>query len=465
MQIDAKMKDKIFLYVCVATSLVMGLSCSKTDYGDEKESPDNTSVIKRDVPENEGVKIAYKKARQFTDIKWRPKNYMPSTQSDKGYSPSNEYKGLWYSSVKETNKYVGIEVSLKTVMTALNNPYSLLYTENISEKNSRSAYGEEYHGTNCGAYMGIVCSSLVGYALGMDLVWTTATFPYLAEKGIFKKINGNNVQDLRLMDVLHEDGHGSLITDIWRDGKGRIVKIEITEAITPTAVSRIYTADDAQKRFNKDNFKAFYRYQEFHKNTDYTPSAFVAVEGETVVSYKYNDDICTFAGDYASFGGEERIVINYTKGSYSEMEIYGEAGLIHTLKLSDDAAVHSMDITALNLSGGYYKARLVGGGKSSDYTYFSIVDYNVSVTGSKTALTVDFSCQGGEAKHIKVTRENSYLVCFYPFTTDDKNAQRVTIDIEKLRPIKRNVPGEELYLQVAFKTKYGIVHSLSIKIQ
>ena len=79
MQIDAKMKDKIFLYVCVATSLVMGLSCSKTDYGDEKESPDNTSVIKRDVPENEGVKIAYKKARQFTDIKWRPKNYMPST--------------------------------------------------------------------------------------------------------------------------------------------------------------------------------------------------------------------------------------------------------------------------------------------------------------------------------------------------------------------------------------------------
>ena len=94
-----------------------------------------------------------------------------------------------------------------------------------------------------------------------------------------------------------------------------------------------------------------------------------------------------------------------------------------------------------------------------------MVDYDIKTSGVKTALTVDFSAVGGEAKHIKVTREYSYLVCFYSFTTVDKNAGRVTIDIEKLRPIKRNVPDEELYLQVAFTTKYGIVHSRPIKIQ
>ncbi|MBR4403102.1 MAG: hypothetical protein IKT29_06190 [Flavobacteriales bacterium] len=458
------MKDKVFLYVWVA-ALMVCVSCSKVDDAPLPDDGGEDYVIKRDSPENEGVRVAYKKAHQFTDIKWSPKNYLPSTKSDKGYSPSSEYKGLWYSSVKETNKYVGIEVSLKTVMTALHNPYSLLYTENISEERSRSAYGEEYHGTNCGAYMGIVCSSLVAYALGFDLVWTTATFPYLAEKGIFKKINGNNVQNLKLMDVLHEDGHGSLITDIWRDGQGRIVKIEITESISPTAVSRIYTAEEAQKRFNKDDFKAFYRYQQFYKNTEYKASAFVALEGETAGEYKYNDDICTFAGDYASFGGEERIVINYTKGGYTHMEIHGESGLLHTLDLAVSADEHNMDITHLGLDGGYYKARLVGDGKSSDYTYFSVVDYDIKTSGVKTALTVDFSSVGGEAKHIKVTRDHSYLVCFYSFTTVDKNAGRVKIDIEKIRPIKRNDPNEELYLQVAFTTRYGIVHSRPIKIQ
>ena len=127
------MKDKVFLYVWVA-ALMVCVSCSKVD--DAPLPDDDDYVIKRDSPENEGVRVAYKKAHQFTDIKWRPKNYLPSTKSDKGYSPSSEYKGLWYSSVKETNKYVGIEVSLKTVMTALHNPYSLLYTENVSGERS-----------------------------------------------------------------------------------------------------------------------------------------------------------------------------------------------------------------------------------------------------------------------------------------------------------------------------------------
>ena len=94
-----------------------------------------------------------------------------------------------------------------------------------------------------------------------------------------------------------------------------------------------------------------------------------------------------------------------------------------------------------------------------------MVDYDIKTSGVKTALTVDFSSVGGEAKHIKVTRELDYVVCFYPFTSGDKSARRVTIDIEKIRPIKRNDPNEELYLQIAFTTKYGIVHSLPIKIQ
>ena len=458
--------NKIFLYVSIVVSLALCVSCGKVDDPSMSDDDDNGDyVIKRDVPENEGVKIAYKKAHQFTNIKWSPVGKLPSTESRGTFSAGKQYTGLWYSSVRQTNKYVGIEVSFQTVMTALHNPYSLLYTENISGEKSHSAWGMEYHGTNCGAYMGIVCSSLVAYALGFDLTWATGNYSYLAEKGFFETVKGNNVQSLKLMDILYEQGHASLITDIWRNGKGEIVKLEISESVAPVAKSEIYTAAEAQERFNKDKFRAFYRYKDIAKNTHYEPSVFVPLEGETAQSYKYNDDICTFAGDYAVFGCEDIIVINYTKGVYTHMEIYDQGGLLHTLALAANADEHNMDITSLSLPGGYYKARLVGDGKSSDYTYFSVVDYDIKTSGNKTALTVDFSAVGGEARHIKVTRELDYIVCFYPFTSGDKSAGRVTIDIEEIRPIKRNDPDEELYLQIAFTTKYGIVHSHPIKIQ
>ncbi|MBQ2421480.1 MAG: hypothetical protein II285_00705, partial [Flavobacteriales bacterium] len=75
--------NKVFLYVWVAAVMVC-VSCSKVDMPPMPDDGGEDYVIKRDTPENEGVRIAYKKAHQFADIKWRPKNYLPSTKSDKG---------------------------------------------------------------------------------------------------------------------------------------------------------------------------------------------------------------------------------------------------------------------------------------------------------------------------------------------------------------------------------------------
>ena len=86
--------------------------------------------------------------------------------------------------------------------------------------------------------MGIVCTSLVGYALGFDFPWGSAQYPYLAEKGFFETVKGNNVQSLKLMDILHEDGHASLITDIWRNKKG--FRFKRTEGLFVYRESRLF---------------------------------------------------------------------------------------------------------------------------------------------------------------------------------------------------------------------------------
>ena len=64
-----------------------------------------------------------------------------------------------YSSVKEINTYVGRNVSFYTFMTAVNNPKSKIYTEDLS--------APPYHGTHSATYYGITCSQAVNYALGI----------------------------------------------------------------------------------------------------------------------------------------------------------------------------------------------------------------------------------------------------------------------------------------------------------
>ena len=67
---------------------------------------------------------AYKRAHQFMDINWNALSPIPTRENHTGYS-EGLHQGMPYSSVKEFNKFIGYDVSIKTFMTALHNPYSL----------------------------------------------------------------------------------------------------------------------------------------------------------------------------------------------------------------------------------------------------------------------------------------------------------------------------------------------------
>ena len=101
---------------------------------------------------------AVKKARQMTDISFTP--LKPIEANHRTYKSGKKYTGLIYSSVKEIGTYVGPNITFHTFMTAIHNPRSKIYTEKINEL--------PYHGTNCKAYYGTVCSGLVSYALGIQ---------------------------------------------------------------------------------------------------------------------------------------------------------------------------------------------------------------------------------------------------------------------------------------------------------
>ena len=151
----------------------------------------------------------------MTDLEFTPLN--PIGQCSGTFEPGVTYKGIMYSSVKEIGTYVGSNVSIHTLMTAINNPRSKIYTEDISQP--------PYHGTNCRSYYGTVCSGLVSYALGIN--YGSYDFPVSA---LMKEVD-SCPDSIQVADVLWKSGHVALITDIVKDENDNVSKLEISECI------------------------------------------------------------------------------------------------------------------------------------------------------------------------------------------------------------------------------------------
>lgn len=116
-----------------------------------------------------------------------------------------------------------------------------------------------------------------------------------------------------------------------------------------------------------------YRNRHLYKNNNYEAlSEFVAVEDEVLVPYKYNDLICTHKGDRANYIVNEDVIINVASG-YISLEIYKDEVLFNTINLGQE-----IDINIGPLPYGDYKARLIKAEEVSEFTYFKVVDVNVS---------------------------------------------------------------------------------------
>ena len=242
-----------------------------------------------------GALNAIKKAYQMTDISFTPLN--PIRYNKGYYNPGQNYQGLIYSSVKELGTSVGNNVSFHTFMTAINNPRSVIYTEDIALA--------PYHGTNCHAYYGTVCSGLVSYALGIS--YGSYDFPV---SDVMQQIDHNQPENLEIADILWRSGHVALITNVTKDIDGTVTNVEICEA-TQSGCVRKTKSRNGFLNLMKNSFERVYRYLELDKNVNYTSvPEFVAVLDEEKKDFNYNYDLCVNKGDMSCYVEGEDIVIN-----------------------------------------------------------------------------------------------------------------------------------------------------------
>ena len=419
--------------------VLCSMGCSSGELLEEQvlpvlPSPDSIE-IENDIIGNDslGMVNAVKKAYQLTDIEFTP--LLPIAANSKTYNPGDTYKGVIYSSVKELGTYVGSNVSFHTFMTAIHNPRSKIYTETLNKA--------PYHGTNCKAYYGTVCSGLVSYALGLD--FGSYDFP---ESEVMEEVDFSIIDSVHTADVLWKSGHVALITDVVRTEAGYADSFEICEAIQ-SGCRRYQVSREKFEGIMTSSFKKIFRYKEIYKNTSYTPAPeFVAVDDETPVVFEYNNDLCADKGDKACYAEDEDVIINVMH-DYDYMDIYKDDSYYMTVQATQDR-----DVVLKDLKYGDYKACINYGSPEtkSDFTYWKVVNMELYPDRSNGLLyfrsanalpdKISFS-------NISGSRKNAQPQLYRHTLTDEERERGYVVIPSDLT--KTDYP----YLRFYFSTDYG----------
>ena len=403
------------------------------------------SGSRQDVPENIGVHNAILKAAHMTQIPWTPKN--PVVWNNGTFPAGTARKGMVYSSAAEYNQFVFEDVSLETFMTAVNNPRSVLYTENL--KTNVSAIGREYHRSNCAAYYGSVCSGLATYALGLEENITTHELWHWDQ---LEMVEDQSAYGIKLADILLTSGHVRIVTSITRDSKGVIQSIRLAGNEQYGSVSLARTVETLNNELGpaENNKYTIFRYKKIYENRNYTPqNQFVAVGDEQLIGYTYNDDICPNYGNKANYNEGDTVVLNlrddYASAGFTSVELYKNDVLLQTI------AISSEDVAVSNLGYGDYKARLTGSA-TSDFCEFKIVNAVVARDGDSFTfasanaqpLYYEFCNISGSRSHDVVTGRTTRK-----FTSVEISTGRATPYGDVV------ATASYMYLKVHFKTDFG----------
>lgn len=405
-----------------------------------------TKKVFPDLPESQGIKNALLRAKQLAELRWTPVRPFPATlNSPKCFIPSwndrenvNLYFAAWrpqkganYSAARYDEKYIGINVSIDTFMTALANPNSVLYTRNLHGKHYLSS-----------ASYGTVCSQFVSYVLDMPFHIDCQQWPHL--DGI-TKVNTDVLENLKLCDILNEkNSHTAIITGINRDSDGNIVDITVTESVSP----KITTQDFSQKEFREYWLNNNYEVLRYHKTDKitYTPSPWVRLKGDPETANPIpNSILMPDYGDKANYSLGEAVTISVFDSKFTFLDII--CGKEKTrYKITNGKVVLSPD------KAGYYEATALSEDEKSDAVYFCVTE--ATVTTDK-----------------KEYKENEYIYPSFSSKTKDEHLGWIIktdsyakywgypISDNGIIPEKASLPKGKYFIISVYKNKFGVYTS------
>ena len=175
-------------------------------------------------------------ARIMSRVKWTPvADGMPKRGGQ--FTAGKEYTGVPYSSVKHVGRYIGFDIFLKTFLAAVENPQSVLYTENL--------YGKV---KNAECYYGKVCSSYTSYALQCGIWYVSKVHGPEFREGV-TILEPQSAQSAKPGDIIYTPpasknggSHVEMVTDVVRNTDAKVTHVRIEESRPQTTSNTLRTA-------------------------------------------------------------------------------------------------------------------------------------------------------------------------------------------------------------------------------
>ncbi|MGV3662152.1 MAG: hypothetical protein ACO1TE_18340 [Prosthecobacter sp.] len=182
-----------------------------------------------DRPAKDWQMSAAANARLLSQVKWTPvADTMPNRKGG-FFEKGREYTGVPYSSVRSEGRYIGFDIALRTFLAAVENPLSVLYTENLTGKVSNAA-----------AYYGTVCSSYTSYALQCGVWEVSRRYGPQVSEGIVL-VEPQSAQAAQVGDVIYtphatetSGSHVEMVTAVTKDSQGQVTSVRVEESRPPT---------------------------------------------------------------------------------------------------------------------------------------------------------------------------------------------------------------------------------------
>lgn len=401
-------------------------------------TPARVELKKSGVSVSEGLSIEERivqlKAALLTNMKWTPKAATIPYHGSGNFYAVQEYKGLPYSSNTDHGKWLGTHVSLYTFLTAVNNKYSLLYTETLKTGAALpSAWGYVYtDSTNGSSYYGLVCCAFTGYVSGAFVVWNNPDF--YDHPANFELIQAHtqeghvfDLNKLKVGDILDTTQHSFIVVELTKDKDGMVtgyVAKESTTGLDGTTVKGAWTRPASNFPGDLSVYDHF-RYRGIGTNTHIRDTDSGVYGDDGSIAIEYNNDICAVGGDKCTFtnhaavgylnGNVVALTFNLTDDAnwaYSTIVVSNlTTGVANSYTIADivisgyDSRVQGHALRLENVASGKYEAWCTGDGIESEKTRFIVVGTD-DVTIAKTEEGIRVTANN---KDYRITYIAAYL--------------------------------------------------------
>ena len=342
-------------------------------------------------------------ARIMSQVKWTPVAQGMPNRRGGHFEKGKEYRGVPYSSVKYAGRYIGLEIFLKTFLAAVENPHSVLYTENLTGKVSNAA-----------GYYGKVCSSFTSYALQCGIWYVSRHYGPEYRDGICLA-DPQSAQAAEAGDVIFtppaSKGGGShieIVTEITRSDDGTVTHVRVEESSPPTTRTTNRSASKFDAHISSRNRK-LYRITDLDawRGANRAESFLFPNYGDDSETPVINRVLLLDRGDWVPYHKDQAV-----KANVMDRDALGVKALVikRGNTVVENVEVRGTGVIERSLStcGDYTAHCVLNDGSTSQACEFSVCDLDFEASAKAIAL--------GEPWAIKFTSDNMDVIMAYLFS-------------------------------------------------